>query len=135
MLFTKAGAVAKAAEWVAAGAGVAHRWYDGVEYRVVNGALFKGKTEVPTDDQVYRAAFNGAGLRDGVYVLVGPGINGNPGAFERPTLLRFDETEVLPDVPRTRDALREYLRGRDIEGVIWVHEDGRTAHVAKADLE
>jgi len=41
---------------------------------------------------------------------------------------------VLTDCPRTFDALREYLRGRDIEGVVWHHPDGRLVKIKGKDF-
>jgi hypothetical protein len=41
--------------------------------------------------------------------------------------------EVLSDAPRTFDALRAYLQ-RDIEGIVWHHEDGRMVKIKGKDF-
>jgi len=41
---------------------------------------------------------------------------------------------VLADAPRTFDAVREYLRSRDIEGIVWHHADGRMVKIKGKDF-
>jgi hypothetical protein len=40
----------------------------------------------------------------------------------------------LQSAPRTFDALREYLKPQDIEGIVWHHPDGRMAKIKKRDF-
>ena len=37
------------------------------------------------------------------------------------------------DVPRTFDALREWMKSKDIEGIVFHHSDGRMAKIKKRD--
>ena len=68
----------------------------------------------------------------GTYEAVGPHFQGNPERFEDDTLIRHGE-DVLDDCPRDFDAIREYLRPLDIEGIVFHHQDGRMAKVKKRD--
>lgn len=150
------------AEWVAAGEGIATRKYDGTCCLVRGGKLWKrydvkkGKTPpagfapdqepdpvtghwpgwVPvgdgSDDQWHREAMR-AGLADGTYELCGPKVQGNTEGYEDHVLIRHG-CEVLDDCPRTFYALREYLRERDIEGVVWHHHDGRMVKIKGKDF-
>lgn len=87
------------------------------------------------EDARHREAFNRDGFprEDGTYELVGPKVQGNPERLEGHWLLRHG-SEVLDDCPRTFDALREYLRRRDIEGVVWHHPDGRMVKIKGKDF-
>jgi hypothetical protein len=42
--------------------------------------------------------------------------------------------EILEDCPSDFVGLREYLSGRDIEGVVWHHPDGRMAKLKGSDF-
>lgn len=89
---------------------------------------------VPTDGPQHKwhvHAFlqsGGAGLPDGTYEAVGPAFQGNPERLEHNELRRHGG-EVHFLVPRTFEGLREYLRGKDIEGLVFHHPDGRMAKV------
>ena len=41
---------------------------------------------------------------------------------------------IIDDAPRTFDALREWLAGHDIEGVVFHHPDGRMAKIKLRDF-
>jgi hypothetical protein len=154
--------VVAGAEWVIAGEGVATRKFDGTCCMVRDGVLYKrydakaGKLppagfepaqepdavtghwpgwlpvgEGP-DDARHREAMS-AGLADGTYELCGPKVQGNPEKFASHVLVRHG-AEVLHDCPRGFDALRAYLRDRDIEGVVWHHADGRMAKIKGKDF-
>ncbi len=66
-----------------------------------------------------------AGLMEpGTYELVGPKINGNPDCLGSHTLLAhgWARKDELPDIeasPRDFDGLREWLRARPYEGIVW----------------
>ena len=85
-----------------------------------------------------------AALPDGTYELVGPKVGGNPyghswgtGLFNRPLGTHFlirHGSVVLPEAPRTYEDLREYLRHRPMEGIVFHHHDGRMAKVKSKDL-
>src|SRR5205814_1654527 len=61
---------------------------------------------------------------DGTYELCGPMILGNPEKFTSLVLVPHGK-EILADCPRDFRGLMNYLRGRDIEGVVWHRPDGR----------
>jgi hypothetical protein len=150
------------AEWVAAGEGVATRKFDGTCCMVRNGVLYKrhdvkhGKDApmgfepaqgpdsvtghwpgwLPVgdgpDDVRHREAMV-PGLKDGTYELCGPKVQNNLERFASHVLVRHG-AEVLEDCPRSFDALRDYLRVRDIEGVVWHHPDGRMVKIKGKDF-
>jgi hypothetical protein len=70
---------------------------------------------------------------DGTYELCGPMVQGNPEKFKTHVLVRHG-IDILDDCPREYHALREYLSGRDIEGLIWVHPDGRMVKLKGCDF-
>lgn len=150
-------------EWVAAGEGIATRKIDGTSCRIEIGALWKrrelrpgdpmpphfetadhdeetGKTIgwIPVgdgpDDKWHREAFEGVSLPDGTYELIGPKVQGNPEGSSNHRLVSHYDTGLLLDAPRTFDALREYLTGKDIEGIVFHHKDGRMAKIKLKDF-
>lgn len=72
-------------------------------------------------------------LRDGTYELVGPKVNGNPEDIGAHELVFHGDAEQYTDVPTGFDELREWLTGRDIEGLVWHHPDGRMAKIKLKD--
>lgn len=151
-----------ACSWVFAGEGIATRKYDGTCCLMNRGKLYKrrevkpgnapppdfweidhddvtGKTvgwvPVNTDakeDRWHAEAFDGS-LPDGTYELVGPRVQGNPEHAETHKLICHADAEVL-DAPRDFVGLREWMKGRDIEGIVWHHEDGRMAKIKLRDF-
>jgi len=151
------------AEWVVAGEGVATRKWDGTACMVRAGKLYKrynckrGKTPPPdfepcglpdamtghwpgwipvsekSDDQWHREAWGIGDFEDGTYELIGPKVQGNPEKAPVHILIRHGREE-WPDCPRTFDALREWFKGRDIEGIVWHHPDGRMVKIKKRDF-
>lgn len=87
------------------------------------------------EDARHREAFSAAvgSLKDGAYELCGPKVQGNPERYESHVLIRHG-CEVLEDCPRSFDAIRDYLRSRDIEGVVWHHPDGRMVKIKGKDF-
>ncbi len=69
---------------------------------------------------------------DASYELVGPKINGNPEGLTERQLLQHGTH--LVECPREFDAIRDWLAGQDIEGVVWHHPDGRMAKIKKKDF-
>jgi hypothetical protein len=88
-------------------------------------------TDAP-EDKYHAAAFR-PDLQDGTYELLGPSIQGNPEGYEDHRLLRHAAAEVL-DAPRTFDGLRDWMAGKDIEGLVWHHPDGRMAKLKLRDF-
>lgn len=148
--------------WVFAGEGIATRKYDGTCCKVEGGRLFKrrevksgepipsGFSEEQFDentgkrvgwlpvncndpaDRYHCEAFSGQ--PDGTYELIGPKVQGNPEKAAAHTLKAHAEAEVFEDCPRTMGGLREWLRDRDVEGVVFHHPDGRMAKIKKRDF-
>lgn len=153
--------VASGCEWVLAGEGRATVKMDGTCCMVREGRLYKrrelkagdtvpknfeiaagdattGKIVgwVPVgdgpEDQWHREAFD-TGKPDGTYELMGPKVQGNPDGLPRHVLIRHG-TVRLNDVPRDYAGLRAYLEGRDMEGIVWHHPDGRMAKIKLRDF-
>lgn len=149
-------------EWVFAGDGVATRKIDGTSCLVRDGHLFKRRELRPGDplpvgfetadhdeetgktigwmpvtdapeDKWHREAFNQA-FPEGTYELIGPKIQGNPEQSDTHRLVSHDQTGVLSDVPRTFAGLHDYFTGKDIEGIVFHHPDGRMAKVKLKDF-
>lgn len=69
------------------------------------------------------------------YELIGPKVNGNPEKTDLHELIAHDAAEQYTDVPTGFRELREWLTGRDIEGIVWHHLDGqRMAKIKLADF-
>jgi hypothetical protein len=87
------------------------------------------------EDRWFREAFEAAPqpLPDGTYELCGPMVQGNPEKFTSHVLVPYGK-EILDDCPRDFEGLREYLSGRDVEGVVWNHPDGRMAKLKGTDF-
>jgi hypothetical protein len=73
------------------------------------------------------------GLPDGTYELCGPHINGNPERVEAEILVRHGALPIA-DAPRTFAELHHWFRGRDLEGIVWHHPDGRMVKIKKRDF-
>jgi len=149
-------------EWVFNGEGVATRKYDGTCCLVKDGELFKrreikkgkpqpkcfelvdydsvtGKTVgwMPvTDDKEDRWHIEGFGngnWPNGTYELCGPKVQGNPEGFEIHVLVPHSEAAQYDDVPRTFEGIKDWMEGKDIEGIVFHHPDGRMAKIKKRD--
>ena len=151
-------------EWVVAGEGIATRKVDGTCCMARAGQLYKrreirqgdvvpaefevadhdnetGKTvgwvlvgEGP-EDRWHREAFEAAGFPShGTYELIGPKVQGNPERAPTHMLVPHSSCDAYDDVPRTFDGLREWLSGRDIEGLVFHHPDGRMAKIKLRDF-
>ena len=90
-------------------------------------------------DKYFLKAFNigkdyyGNELIDGTYELCGKKVQGNPEAVEGHRLVPHGK-EVLDDVPRTFNGIKEYLKDKNIEGIVWHHPDGRMVKIKKKDF-
>jgi hypothetical protein len=86
-------------------------------------------------DRYHVEAFgDGAGFADGTYELVGPKVQGNPEGYKAHTLVPHSALELANQPPRDFDGLREWLEGKDIEGIVWHHPDGRMAKIKLRDF-
>lgn len=73
-------------------------------------------------------------LPDGTYELCGPAINGNQDNFDSHILIPHAHTLVFDDCPRDYDLLKTWFVGKDIEGIVFHHPDGRMAKIKKSDF-
>lgn len=155
--------VTPGAEWVINGEGTATQKLDGTCCLVRGGNLFK-RYEVkrggnpPVDfepacgvdpvtgkqqgwrpvgdgpeDQWHREAWDKIRAAAGTFELIGPMIQGNPERMDEHQLERHGEI-VLTDAPRSFDALKIYLKLRNIEGIVWHHPDGRMVKIKTKDF-
>ena len=69
----------------------------------------------------------------GTYELCGPKVQKNPEGYAVHVLVRHG-CEVLADAPRTYNALASYLANKDIEGIVWHHQDGRMVKIKGKDF-
>jgi hypothetical protein len=77
------------------------------------------------------------GIPDGTYEACGPKIGtrhgANPEGLTEHILVPHGK-DILEDCPRTFDGIKEWLRDKPIEGIVWHHEDGRLVKIKKADF-
>lgn len=71
-------------------------------------------------------------LPDGTYELCGPHFQTNPEGFVQDSFVRHG-AEVL-EAPRTFDGLRAFLTTNAIEGVVFLHPDGRMCKIRRNDF-
>ena len=76
----------------------------------------------------------GGTLPDGTYELLGPKVQGNPDAAAAHCLEPHATAPVVPGCPRTFEGSRAFLSGRDMEGVVFHHPDGRMAKIKLRDF-
>lgn len=87
------------------------------------------------EDAWHREAFgasNGMPWFDATYELCGPKIQGNPENLPSHVLIMHGIQEL--NAPRTFDDLKEWFVGKDIEGIVWHHPDGRMVKIKKKDF-
>jgi|SRR5882672_1123286 len=150
-------------EWVLAGEGVATRKLDGTCCLVRGGNLYKrrelrkGDTSPPlfevvnrddetdktvgwlpcdigSEDRWHMEAFSKRNdWPDGTYELVGPKVQGNPEKWPTHELVTHGSIHE-ENPPRTFGGLKTWLAGRDIEGLVFHHADGRMAKIKLRDF-
>lgn len=148
--------------WVFRGEGVATRKYDGTCCKIEGGLLFKRRevkpgSEIPsefieeqldentgkrvgwmpvncdnTQDKYHCEAFDNQ--PDGIYELIGPKIQGNPEGLKSHVLKPHSEAIIFNDCPRSFDGLKTWLADKDIEGIVFHHQDGRMGKIKKRDF-
>lgn len=88
------------------------------------------------EDRYHREAFKGDEA-NGTYELVGPKVQGGIEGYEAHALIPHADSSLhldAIDVPRTFDGLRAWFDGKNIEGIVWHHEDGRMAKIKLRDF-
>jgi Family of unknown function (DUF5565) len=88
------------------------------------------------EDKWHREAFAGADYADGTYELAGPNIQGNPEHYPDNRLVSHLALRLPTNdqPPRDFDGLKAWMEGRDIEGIVFHHEDGRMAKIKLRDF-
>lgn len=93
------------------------------------------------EDRWHREAFqhwldSGHPIQEGTYELVGPKIQGNPEKWTRHGLVFHGGRGLVldPQPPRDFAGICSYLDGRDIEGIVWHHPDGRMVKIKTKDF-
>lgn len=156
--------VVPGAEWVLQGEGVATRKYDGTCCWLSEGVLYKrydakgGKTPpagfvaAQDPDPVTghwpgwlvvgdgpEDAWHREGMavidetENGTFELIGPKVNSNKEKLLMHELVKHGQ-EKYPDCPRDFEGIKKFLEDKDIEGIVWHHEDGRMVKIKKKDF-
>jgi hypothetical protein len=88
------------------------------------------------EDRWHREAFAAVagGKADGTYELVGPKIQGNPEGYTAHTLIAHSWLAMPEQPPRDFEGLKAWLAGKDIEGIVFHHLDGRMAKIKLRDF-
>lgn len=74
-------------------------------------------------------------LVEGTYELIGPRVQANRYELRSHVLVKHDRTIVLPEPDaRTFDGLRDFLEENHVEGIVFVHPDGRMAKIKRRDF-
>lgn len=81
---------------------------------------------IPTHDP------SSCGMKDGTFELLGPKVQGNPYGLDKHVF--FIHGHIPIEAPRTFDALREWFRDNEIEGIVWHHPDGRMVKIKRKDF-
>jgi hypothetical protein len=113
-----------------------------VEFEAVSTDEETGKTVgwVPVgdgpEDKWHRVAFDVSARAEGTYELVGPNVQGNPEHYEDHRLVPHSALNMSADdqPPLNFGGLRAWMEGRDIEGVVFHHADGRMAKIKLRDF-
>ena len=156
--------VVPGSEWVLHGEGRATRKWDGTCCLIRDGKLFKryevkpgakppenfepandvdentGKQQgwLPVgdgpEDRWHREAMP-CRLPDGTYELLGPKIQGNVEGFGVHILVLHGSAGFQDDPPRTFLGLKSWFEShRDVEGIVWHHDDGRMVKIKGKDF-
>ena len=97
---------------------------------------------VGPEDQWHREAYQTAMAGDGTYELLGPKVQGGRekdlwGPLNAHILVAHNDRDLLTirePFERTYCGLQAFLQGRDIEGIVFQHQDGRMAKIKGKDF-
>lgn len=84
-------------------------------------------------DECDGLAYENGTLPDATYELCGPHFQGNPEKFLFDSLIMHGSVK-LPDVPRSFEEIKGYLKDLDIEGIVWHRENGDMVKIKKKDF-
>ena len=84
------------------------------------------------EDQYHREAFREK-FRDGTYELVGPKIQGNPYGLDKHYLFKHGGN-IIFDVPRDFEGLKQYFSIHIIEGIVWHRKNGDMIKIKRKDF-
>lgn len=86
-------------------------------------------------DRWHMEAFSLAYFTDGTYELIGPKIQGNPEGESEHILIKHSFCEEYLDCyPIGFNKIKDWLSDKDIEGLVFNHQDGRMAKIKKRDF-
>lgn len=149
-------------DWVFAGEGAATRKYDGTCCMIKENNFYKRREikpnkKIPKDfievqfdkitgkrvgwvpvncndpnDKWHCSAF--INQPDGTYELCGPKIQGNPEGFKKHILIPHMQAEQYKNFPLTKEEIFKWFQGKDIEGIVFHHPDGRMAKIKLRDF-
>ncbi len=74
-------------------------------------------------------------IPDGTYELVGPKVQSNPENCQNHALISHACAEKYEGILRTFDGLKKWLQDKDIEGLVFHHQDGRMGKIKKKDFQ
>jgi hypothetical protein len=147
------------AEWVIRGEGIATQKFDGTCCIIKGGVLYKrlrAKKQSPSDfihwsfdpeqrtghgwvpvkdipeDHMHNSV-DISGLNDGTYELCGERVNRNREKIKGYNLLKHGSV-VFKDAPVGYEELKEWLKDKDIEGLVWHHPNGDMIKIKKSDF-
>jgi len=127
-------------EWVRDGVGTPCIFWDGLFIKVENGqSLMEDPTGgwQPTsieNRELADAIFLMGKQKDGLYQLIGPGINGDPHKTGNLQLHPFGGMGTPWD-PRDYPSVHNFFdRNPGIYGIVWTNTDGRTAKAVREDF-
>lgn len=89
------------------------------------------------EDKWHREAMDrtDAWLVDGTYELIGPKVQGNPEDSPHHDLIPHSiQSLAMSAPPLTYEAMKAWLTDKNVEGIVWHHEDGRMAKIKKKDF-
>ena len=75
-----------------------------------------------------------SGDLSGTYELCGPKVQGNLEQYDEHILIRHAAAEIYADFPRSYDEMAQWFVGKDLEGIVFHHPDGRKAKIKKRDF-
>lgn len=80
-------------------------------------------------------AFDTSPIKEnGTYELCGPKVQKDPEHYGMHILVPHARAQAYLDCPRDFECIREWLKGKDIEGIVWHHYDGRMCKIKKRDF-